>query len=58
MKIESTAGEMFRKEKRTVFCEFIANICLVKKKNSLKLKKQLREEEFQEREMSFRGING
>ena len=41
MKIESTAVEMFWKEKNTVFCAFIANIWPEKKKNSLKLKKQL-----------------
>ena len=31
MKIESTAVEMFWKEKNTVFCAFIANICPEKK---------------------------
>ena len=43
MKIESTTVEMFWKEKNTVFCALIANICPEKKKNNLKLKKQQRE---------------
>ena len=38
MEIESTKVEMFREEKNTVFCAFTANICPVKKKNSLQLK--------------------
>ena len=38
MKIESTAVEMFWKEKNTVLCAFIANIWTEKKKNILKLK--------------------
>jgi hypothetical protein len=46
MKIESTTVEMFWKDNNTVFCAFIANICLEKKKNRLKLKKQLREKSF------------
>ena len=46
MKIESTDVEMFWKEKNTVLCAFIANIWHEKKKNSLKLKKQLRRKSF------------
>ena len=46
MKIESTPVEMFWKEKNTIFCAFIANICPEKKKNSLKLKKHLRGKSF------------
>ena len=37
LKIESTAGEMFWKEKNSVFCAFIANIWLEKNKNDLEL---------------------
>ena len=47
MKIESTAVEMFWKEKQTVFCAFIANICPEKRKNNLELKKQLIGKSFQ-----------
>jgi hypothetical protein len=46
MKIESTTVEMFRKEKNTVFCAFIANTCPEKKENSLILKKQLMGKSF------------
>ena len=47
MKIESTAVEMFWKEKDTVFSAFIVNICPEKKRHSLKLKKHLRRKSFQ-----------
>ena len=46
IKIESTAVEMFRKERNTVFCAFITNIYPEKKKKSLKLKKQLMGKSF------------
>ena len=46
MKIESTAVEMFWKERNTVFCAFIANICPEKKRNSQRLKKQLKGKSF------------
>ena len=57
MKIESTAVEMFWKENNAVLCALIANICPEKKKNSLKLKKQLRGEVFQLWALSFHDIN-
>ncbi len=37
MKIETTAVEMFWKEKDAVFCAFIANICPENKRNDLEL---------------------
>ena len=46
MKIESTPVELFWKEKNTVFCAFITNICPEKKKDSLKLEKHLRGKSF------------
>jgi hypothetical protein len=58
MKIESTAVEMLWKEKNTVFCEFIYNICAEKKRNSLKLRKTDKAKKFKSQEMSFRSING
>ena len=42
MEIESTKVEMFREEKNTDFCAFIAKIWKEKKENSLKQKKQQR----------------
>jgi hypothetical protein len=48
MKIESTTVEMFWKEKNTVLCAFVANICPEKIKDSLKLKIQLRRKRFKD----------
>ena len=57
MQIVSTAVEMFWKEKNTVFYSFIANIWPEKKRNIIKLKKQLKTSVSWGREMSIRSTN-